>query len=86
MNIVEHVSLLHGGESSGIPHFLIRVIWFSGFYLLEFFVYIRYWPSVGFRVGEDPFPICWLTFFVLLTVSFALQKLCNFMRSHLSIA
>jgi len=23
--------------------------------------------------------------FVLLTVSFALQKLCNFMRSHLSI-
>ena len=24
-------------------------------------------------------------FFVLLTVSFALQKLCNFMRSHLSI-
>jgi hypothetical protein len=25
------------------------------------------------------------SFFVLLTVSFALQKLCNFMRSHLSI-
>jgi hypothetical protein len=60
---------------------LNRVIWLSGVYLLEFFVYIGYWHSIRCRIGKDLFPICRLP----LTVSFALQKLCNLMRSHLSI-
>jgi hypothetical protein len=34
--------------------------------------------------GNDLFTICCYLFF-LLTVSFSSQKLCNFMRSHLSI-
>jgi hypothetical protein len=45
-----------------------------------------YWILVPYliRIGKDPFSIYWWPF-VLLTVSFALQKLCNFMRSHLSV-
>jgi hypothetical protein len=60
------------------------VILFLGVQLLEFFVYIGYQSSIGFRIGKDPFQSVG-DLFVLLTMSFALQKLCNFMRSHLLI-
>jgi hypothetical protein len=45
-----------------------------------------YWiiAPVRFRIGKELFTIFWCPF-GLLTMSFALQKLCNFMRSHLSI-
>ena len=69
---------------SSIPHFN-RVIWLSGGYLLEFFVYtldINPLSDVGFLKIFSQFVGCC---FVLLTVSFALQKLCSFMRSHLLI-
>ena len=39
-----------------------RVIWITEVYLLEFFVYIRYYPSIGYRIGKNHFPICWLPF------------------------
>jgi hypothetical protein len=38
------------------------VIWFSGVLLIEFFVYIGYYPCVGFRIGKDLFLISWLLF------------------------
>ena len=34
--------------------------WLSGVYLLEFFVYLGYKPSVG--CSKDLFPVCWLLF------------------------
>ena len=43
-------------------------------------VYIR----CMIKVRKGLFPICWL-FFVISTVYFALQELCNFMRFHLLI-
>ena len=39
-----------------------RDIWLSGVYLLEFFVYLGYKPSVRWSVGKDLFLICWLLF------------------------
>ena len=67
---------------SSVPHFLIGLFGFlesnflSSLYILDFrFLFdvglLKFFShSVGFH-------------FFLLTVSFALQKLCNFMRSHL---
>ena len=61
-----------------------RVIWFSGVQLLEFFIYIGYQLPIGLKIAKDLFTICWLPFYLIDSV-FALQKLCNFMRSYLSI-
>ena len=36
------------------------VIWFSVVHLLDFFIYIGYQSPLWFRIGKDPFPICWL--------------------------
>jgi hypothetical protein len=47
---------------SFVPHFKNSAILFSGVYLLEFFVYIGYYPSTGCRVGKDLFPFSWLPF------------------------
>jgi hypothetical protein len=60
-------------------HIFKRVTWFSAVLLLEFFVYIGYYPSISCRVGKDFSPICWLLFCAISSV------VCNFMRSHLSI-
>ena len=65
--------------------FLMGLFEFFGVQLHELFVYIGYQYPIRFKIGKNLFPICQLPFFVLLTVSFALQKLCNFMSSHLSI-
>jgi hypothetical protein len=54
-----------------------RAIWFSGLQLLEFVIYLIFVPYQIFQSAGG--------LLVLLTMSFALQKLCNFMRSHLSI-
>jgi hypothetical protein len=52
--------------------------------LLELFVYIGYWSPI--RLGLVKILSQSVGgIFVLLTASFALQKLCNFMRSHSSI-
>jgi hypothetical protein len=61
------------------------VVWFVDTQLVEFFIYLVYYPSVRYRDVEDPFQICRLLIFLQLTVSFDLQKLFSFMRSHLSI-
>jgi hypothetical protein len=59
-----------------------KVIWFFAVQLLEFHIYIIPLSDLGLvkifsqSVGYH---------FVLLTVSFVLQKLCNFKKSHLSI-
>jgi hypothetical protein len=67
---IEH--FLHASQPLGVPQFRIlclalyhifnRVIWFSGVKLLEFFIYIGYQPPIGFRIGKDLFPICYLVF------------------------
>ena len=62
-----------------------RVIWFSGVQLLEFFIYIGYYPPPSDLGLVKIFSQSVGCLFVLLTVSFALQKFCNFMRSHLLI-
>jgi hypothetical protein len=64
---------------------LNRAFWFSGVQLLEFFIYILDISPIsdlGLVKIISQSVGCLL---VLLTVSFVLQKLCNFMRSHLSI-
>ena len=38
------------------------VIWFSVVHLLDFFIYIGYQSPLWFRIGKDPFPICWWSF------------------------
>jgi hypothetical protein len=69
---------------SSLPHFLIGLFGslesniLSSFYILDInpLSDVRLVKIFSQSVGG---------LFVLLTVSFALQKLCNFMRSHLSI-
>ena len=39
--------------------FLNGVVWFSGVHLLEFFIYIGYLSPIWFRIGKDPFLMCW---------------------------
>jgi hypothetical protein len=66
--------------SSSLPHFYLCsffIVW-----LLEFFIYFVSWPSVRGRLSENIFPISRLPF-DLLTVSFVLQKIFSFVRSHL---
>jgi hypothetical protein len=48
----------------------------------EFFIF---WPSVRWRISEDLYPILVGYRFVLLTLSFVLQRLLSFMRAHLLI-
>jgi hypothetical protein len=45
-----------------VPHFLMELFDFSGVQLLEFFVNIGYPSPIRFRIGKDPFPICWWPF------------------------
>jgi hypothetical protein len=68
---------------SSVPHFLMLLFEFlefslSSLYILDFSPLsdLRYVKILSQSVGG---------LFVLLTVSFALHKLCNFMRSYLSI-
>ena len=73
---VEHVFMCFSAirYSSGENSFLALYpifkgdIWLSGVYLLQFFVYLEYKPSVGCSVGKDLFPICWLPFCLLDSV------------------
>ena len=58
---------------------------FSGVQLLQFFVYIGYWIILSHLGLVKILFQAFGGLFVLLSVSFPLQKLCNFMRSHLSI-
>jgi hypothetical protein len=47
-------------------------------------LYILNYPTIGFKIDKDLFPICWLPFCLIDSV-LCLQNLCNFMRSPLSI-
>jgi hypothetical protein len=44
---------------SSVPHFLIGLF---GFLESNFLRYIYDITPIGFRIGKDPFPICWLSF------------------------
>jgi hypothetical protein len=70
-------SLVEKSLFSSVPHFFNWVIWFSGL-LLD----IRPLLDIGLVKIFSQSVDC---LFVLLIVSFALQKLLGFMRSHLSI-
>jgi hypothetical protein len=71
---------------TSVPHFFL--IGLVGFLEFNFFIFlykldISYLSDLGLvKVFFFQYVGCLL---VLLTVSFALKKLCNFMRSHLSI-
>ena len=68
---------------SSVPHFY-GVIWISGVHLLEHLYILDIRPLSDLELVKILFQsLGGLS--VLLTVSFALQKLCNFMRSYLSI-
>jgi hypothetical protein len=85
---------LGASQPFGIPQFKIlclslhpifnRVIWFSGVKLLSslYILDISLLSDLGLVKIFFQSVGC---LFILLTVSFALQKLCNFMRSHLLI-
>jgi hypothetical protein len=60
------------------------VIWISVVQLLEPFLYTGYKSHIRFRIGKNPFPICYWPLCLTDSV-FALQKLGNFMKSHLLI-
>ena len=47
---------------SSVPHFLIGLFGSLGSTFLSSLYILDISPLPGFRVGEDPFPICWLTF------------------------
>ena len=68
-----------------VLHFFNWIMWSFSFQFLEFFVYFGDQTSVCCGVSEDLFPFCRLSFFFLLTMSFALQKVFSFRRSHLLI-
>jgi hypothetical protein len=61
------------------------VIWFSGAQILEFFIYVLDISPLSCLGLVKIFTQSVGCHFVLLVLSFALQKLCNFMKSHLSI-
>jgi hypothetical protein len=80
-------SFLGASQPSSIPQLRILcevlypyfqyVIWCSGVQLLDIYILdLRLVKIFSLSVG---------CYFVLLTLSFALQKLCNFTRSHFSI-
>jgi hypothetical protein len=61
-----------------------RVIWFSEVSILDSLYILDISPLLDIGLVKI-FSQSVGCHFVLLAVSFALQKLCNFMRSHLSI-
>jgi hypothetical protein len=78
------VSSVENSLFSSVPHLLIGLFgslesnFLSFLHILNI---ISLWDVGLVRIFSQSVGCC----FVLLTVSFALQKLCNFMRSHLSI-
>jgi hypothetical protein len=69
---------------SYVPQFLIGLFGFLESNFLSFLYILNISPLLDLGLVKI-FSQSVYCLFVLLTVSFALQKLCNFMRSHLSI-
>ena len=69
---------------SSVPHFLMGLFEFLEFIFLSSLYILDMSPLSDLELVKILSQFVG-SLFVLLTVSFALQKLCNFMRSHLSI-